>query len=165
MPITPPYKVLAISCRLAADQGTSPTKATERSLTIPMPMLIMRLSIPHREAGITQRSQIMAKYLFQANYGSEGVKGLIKDGGSVRRAEVEKGVGSLGGSVEAFYYALGETDLFAIVDMPDNVSVASISMTVGASGALSKFSTTVLITPEEIDEATKKSPAYRAPGQ
>ena len=107
----------------------------------------------------------MAKYLIQANYGSEGMKGLVKEGGSSRRAAVEKLVGSLGGSLEAFYYAFGDTDLFAIVEVPDNVSMTALGLTVSAGGALSKFTTTVLITPEEVDKAAKMSPVYRAPGQ
>lgn len=107
----------------------------------------------------------MAKYLIQANYGSEGMKGLVKEGGSGRRAAVEKLVGSLGGRVEAFYYAFGETDLFIIAELPDNVSVTAIGLTVSAGGAISKFNTTVLITPEEVDKAAKMSPAYRSPGQ
>jgi uncharacterized protein with GYD domain len=107
----------------------------------------------------------VAKYLIQANYGSEGVKGLAKEGGSSRRAAVEKLIGSLGGSVEAFYYAFGETDLFVIAEVPDNVSMTAIGLTVNAGGAISKFTTTVLITPEEVDAAAKLSPTYRAPGQ
>ena len=107
----------------------------------------------------------MAMYLIQANYGSEGMKGLVKEGGSSRRAAVEKLVGSLGGRVEAFYYAFGETDLFIIAEVPDNVAATAIGLTVNAGGAISKFSTTVLITPEEGDKAAKLSPVYRAPGQ
>ena len=48
--------------------------------------------------------------------------------------------------------------------MPDNVSVAAINMTIGASGAV-RTKTTVLLTPEEVDAAVKKSPTYRPPGQ
>jgi uncharacterized protein with GYD domain len=66
--------------------------------------------------------------------------------------------------VEAFYYAFGETDLYIIVDAPDNISVATAVLTVNATGALA-VKTTVLLTPEEIDEAVKRSPAYRPPGQ
>ena len=107
----------------------------------------------------------MAKYLIQANYGSEGMKGLVKEGGSSRRAAVEKLAESLGGSVEAFYYALGDTDLFIIAELPDNVAATAIGMTVSAGGAISKYTTTALITPEEVDKAAKLSPTYRAPGQ
>ena len=107
----------------------------------------------------------MPKYLIQANYSGEGVKGLLKEGGTSRRAAVEKLTQSLGGTLEAFYYAFGETDLFIIAELPDNASMTAIGLTVNASGALSKFSTTVLISPEEVDNAAKKSPAYQAPGQ
>jgi uncharacterized protein with GYD domain len=106
----------------------------------------------------------MAKYLFQANYVAEGLKGLLKEGGSSRRAVVEKIIDSMGGKMEAFYYAFGETDLYGIADMPDNVSAAAFALTIAASGAVT-LKTTVLMTPEEIDKAVKKTPSYRPPGK
>jgi len=106
----------------------------------------------------------MAKYLIQANYVGEGLKGLLKEGGSSRRAAVEKLFGSVGGRVEAFYYAFGETDLFVIADVPDNVSTAALSLTVNAAGAAT-VKVTVLLTAEEIDAAAKKAPNYRPPGK
>ena len=105
----------------------------------------------------------MAKYLIQADYVGEGIKGLLKEGGSSRRDAVHKLLASVGGKVESFYYAFGDTDAFVIVDVPDNVTAAAIALTVGASGAVN-LKTTVLMTPEEVDQATKKSPTYRAPG-
>jgi uncharacterized protein with GYD domain len=106
----------------------------------------------------------MAKYLVQANYVGEGIKGLLKDGGTGRRAAVEKLIGSVGGKVEAFYYAFGDTDLFVIADIPDNVTAAALSLTVNAVGAATA-KITVLLTAEEVDAAAKKTPNYRPPGQ
>jgi uncharacterized protein with GYD domain len=106
----------------------------------------------------------MPKYLVQANYVGEGIKGLIKEGGSSRRAAVEKLFGSVGGKVEAFYYAFGDTDLFVIADVPDNVSAAALSLTVNAAGAATS-KVTVLLTAEEVDAAAKKTVSYRAPGK
>ena len=57
----------------------------------------------------------MARYLVQANYVGEGLQGLLKEGGSGRRAAVEKLFASVGGKVEAFYYAFGDTDLFTLL--------------------------------------------------
>jgi uncharacterized protein with GYD domain len=106
----------------------------------------------------------MPKYLVQANYVGEGVKGLLKEGGTSRRAAAEKLVKSLGGTMEAFYYAFGETDAYIIVELPDNASAASLALTVSASGAVT-IKTTVLMTPEELDAAAKKTPSYRPPGR
>jgi uncharacterized protein with GYD domain len=106
----------------------------------------------------------MPKYLVQANYVGEGLKGLLKEGGSSRRAAVEKLCGSVGGKVEAFYYAFGDTDVFVIVDMPDNVTAAALSLTVNAAETVTA-KVTVLLSAEEIDAATKKTPSYRPPGQ
>jgi uncharacterized protein with GYD domain len=106
----------------------------------------------------------MGKYLLHANYVGEGIKGLLKEGGTARRASAEKAVKSVGGTIEAFYYAFGETDAYVIVDVPDNASMAALATTIGASGAV-RITTTVLITPEEMDAVAKKTPTYRAPGQ
>ena len=106
----------------------------------------------------------MPKYLIQANYVGEGIKGLLKDGGTGRRAAVEKLFSSVGGKVETFYYAFGDTDLFVIADVPDNGTAAALSLTVNAAGAATAR-ITVLLTPEEIDAAAKKTPNYRPPGQ
>jgi uncharacterized protein with GYD domain len=106
----------------------------------------------------------MPKYLFEADYSVEGTKGLLKDGGSKRRAVVEQSIKSLGGKVEAFYFTFGTRDSITIVDLPDNVSAAALSLAISASGAVA-LKTTPLITAAELDEATKKKVAYRAPGR
>lgn len=105
----------------------------------------------------------MAKYLFQATYTPDGTRGLIKDGGAARTAAVEKLVSGLGGSLECMYFALGDHDVFAIVDLPDVESAAAASMTVGATGAVS-VRTVALLTAEQIDQAVGKSASYRRPG-
>lgn len=106
----------------------------------------------------------MSKYLIQANYTGEGVKGLLKDGGSKRHEVVEKLVKSLGGGIDSFYYALGDTDLYIIGDFPDHAAVTAFALTVTSTGAVT-CKTTVLLTPEEIDEAAKKTPNYSPPGK
>ena len=106
----------------------------------------------------------MPKYLWKANYVGEGLKGLLKEGGTSRRAAVEKMVNSMGGKLEVYYYAFGETDLYCIADMPDNVSAAAFTLTIAASGAAT-LNTTVLMTPEEMDQTVKKNPSYRPPGK
>lgn len=106
----------------------------------------------------------MAKYLIQGNYVGGSAKGLLKDGGSSRRAAIKRLVSSIGGKVEAFYYAFGETDVFVIADLPDNVTAAALSLNINATGAVA-VKVTVLLTSEEIDEAAKKTISYRPPGQ
>ena len=69
----------------------------------------------------------------------------------------------MGGKLESYHFAFGDTDYFIIVDLPDNNAAAAVSLTVGASGAIANR-TTVLLTAAEVDEAVKKSPAYRPPG-
>lgn len=104
----------------------------------------------------------MAKYLIQASYTAEGTKGLLKEGGTGRRRAVEEVVGGLGGTVEAMYFCFGADDTVLIVDFPDTASMAAVSMMVTASGAL-QTRATPLLTVEEIDEATRKQVAFRAP--
>ena len=106
----------------------------------------------------------MPKYMIQGNYVGDGVKGLLKEGGTGRKAALDKLASSIGGKVESMYYAFGDTDVFVIVDAPDNSAAAAAALTAAASGAVA-VKTTVLMTPEEMDAAAKKSPAYRPPGQ
>jgi uncharacterized protein with GYD domain len=103
------------------------------------------------------------KYLITASYTSEGVKGLLKDGGTGRRAAVQKAIEALGGKLETFFYTFGEHDVIVIGDLPDNTTAVAISLAVNASGAV-RTSTTPLLTAEEIDAAAKKTVGYRAPG-
>ena len=105
----------------------------------------------------------MPKYLVQASHIGEGIRGLIKEGGSARRATVEKACASVGGSLEAFYYAFGDTDVVAIMDLPDNVTAAGLALLIAASGRVD-IKTTVLLTPEEVDSAVKVGGDYRPPG-
>jgi uncharacterized protein with GYD domain len=105
----------------------------------------------------------MPKYLFEVDYTLEGTKGLLKDGGSKRRAAIEESVKGLGGKLEAFYFTYGVRDAITIVDLPDSASALALSLTVSASGSVA-FRTTPLINPEEIDQATRKTVSYQSPG-
>ncbi len=106
----------------------------------------------------------MAKYLLEVSYLPEGAKGLLKEGGSKRRQVVEAAIKAHGGKLEAFYFAFGKNDAYLIVDVPDHISVVATNLAVNASGAAS-IRTTVLLTPEEIDQASKKSITYTPPGR
>ena len=106
----------------------------------------------------------MKKYLVKASYNANGVKGLLEDGGSQRKSVVEKMMEGMGGRVESFYFAFGEHDAYITVELPDDITAAAAVLRVNSTGLVS-ISTTVLLTPEEIDAASKKSVSYRAPGQ
>ena len=105
----------------------------------------------------------MPKYLLQINYTLDGVKGVVSKGGSARKAAGQKAAESVGGTLESIYFAFGDTDVFAIADLPDNAAAAALALSVSASGGAT-VRTTVLLTPEEIDAATKKTVQYTAPG-
>ena len=105
----------------------------------------------------------MPKYFFQGSYTAEGLKGLLKEGGSTRKAAIEQVINGMGGTLEAFYFAFGENDVVGIIDFPDQVTATAASLAVNASGA-AQLKITVLITPEEVDQATKKTVNYRPPG-
>ena len=105
----------------------------------------------------------MAKYLVQASYTVDGVKGVMKEGASSRKATIDKLIKSLGGTMEAFYFAFGEADVYVLVDLPNNETVAALSMAVSVTGAVN-LKTTVLMTVDEVDRATKITVNYRPPG-
>ena len=105
----------------------------------------------------------MPKFLIEASYTAEGLRGLQKDKASGRREAVTAATRALGGKVEGLYYALGKDDVIAIVDMPDTASVAALCIAVSASGMV-RTTTTALMTVEEADQAIAKTVKYRPPG-
>jgi uncharacterized protein with GYD domain len=105
----------------------------------------------------------MPKYLIQASYTHKGVEGLRGEGGTSRRDVVESTIGSLGGQLESFHFGFGDHDAYVIADLPDNEAAAAIALTVNAAGG-AVVNTTVLLTPEQVDEAAKRSVDYRPPG-
>jgi uncharacterized protein with GYD domain len=106
----------------------------------------------------------VSKYLIEASYTAEGVQGVLKEGGSGRRAAIEQLITTAGGRVEAFYFVFGDDDVILVVDMPDNATMAAVSLAVSAAGGAT-IAVRVLLTPEEIDAAAKKTIEYRAPGR
>ena len=105
----------------------------------------------------------MAKYLFKASLSPEGIAGVLAEGGTARRTVVKKAVESLGGTLESFYYVFGDDDVIVICDLPDNETAAAFAMETSASGRVA-VSTSVLITPEEVDGARNKKSGWRPPG-
>ena len=105
----------------------------------------------------------MAKFLVRASYTDEGAKGVQRAGGTSRRDAVAKMAEGLGGSLESFYFAFGETDAYVVLDLPDNRSAAAASIAVNAAGGATS-EVVVLLTPEDIDAAAKLSVDYRPPG-
>ena len=105
----------------------------------------------------------MSKYLIEGTYTAEGARGLLKQGGTSRRAQIEKMLADLGGSLEAFYWAFGDIDFYIIADLPDKATAAAIGLTVSGAGAV-RTRTTVLVTPDEIDQAKGRAVGYVPPG-
>jgi uncharacterized protein with GYD domain len=98
----------------------------------------------------------MPKYLFISSLTQEGLRGTLSEGGTARRDAIRRATEGLGGTLEAYYYAFGDRDVYTIVDLPDNATAAAASTAVSAGGA-AKVTTVVLITPEEMDEVGKKN--------
>ena len=105
----------------------------------------------------------MSKFLWQVSYTAQGAQGLKKDGGSARRAAVQRLVEQAGGKLEAFYFALGEADVYVIAELPDTKTATAVSLAVNTARA-ARLRTVVLLTPEEMDAAVKQGVEYRAPG-
>ena len=106
----------------------------------------------------------MPKYLIQASYTAEGLKGLAKDKASGRRAAVQAAMKQIKGKVECFYFSFGADDAVLIVEAPDNVAAAALSLTAGSTG-LVNIRTTPLLTVDEVDQALALPSKYRAPGE
>jgi uncharacterized protein with GYD domain len=106
----------------------------------------------------------MGKYLLKVSYTAEGIKGVMKDGGTSRVASVEKTLAGVGGSLESFYFAFGSDDVYVIADVPDNATAMAMAAAIGSSGAISSYETVVLLSPAEVDTAMQTTIAYRPPG-
>jgi uncharacterized protein with GYD domain len=115
------------------------------------------------EGGFNRKGETMAKYLAKAKYNTDGIRGLMKEGGSARVAAVTKLVKSLGGKVEAFYFAYGGADAYVLVDVSDEGAALALSLAVNASGAVT-LEMVPLLTAKQMDEATAKTVKYKAPG-
>jgi uncharacterized protein with GYD domain len=105
----------------------------------------------------------MPKYLFKGRYSVEGARGLQSEGGTARREAVRSVVEGAGGTLEAYYFAFGDVDVYAIADLPDHTAATAVSLTIGASGAAG-VETVVLLDPGEVDAAVQQHPSYRPPG-
>ena len=105
----------------------------------------------------------MPKFLIEASLTSQGVKGIQSEGGTARQQAVTSAVESLGGQLESFYFGFGERDVYVIAEFPDNESATAMALAVNSSGAVTTR-TVVLLTPEEVDGAAKRSVEYRPPG-
>lgn len=104
----------------------------------------------------------MPKYLAKATYSTDGLKGLINEGGSSRRDAITAAISSVGGTVESLYFAFGEDDLYVIFDVPERSGAIALGLNIAAAGAIG-WSTTALLTPQEIDDAVGIDVEYRAP--
>jgi uncharacterized protein with GYD domain len=98
----------------------------------------------------------MPKYLVEGHYTSDGLKGLAREGSSQRRADIARTIESAGGKMESLYFAFGDADFYIILDVPDNVSAAALSVVANQSGFVTS-KIIVLLTADEIDQAIKKT--------
>jgi uncharacterized protein with GYD domain len=105
----------------------------------------------------------MPKFLLEASLNAQGVSGVRGEGGTARRQAVKTALESVGGQLEAFYFAFGQRDVYVLADLPDNESAAAMALAVNSSGAVATR-TVVLLTPEEVDAAANRSVDYRSPG-
>jgi uncharacterized protein with GYD domain len=105
----------------------------------------------------------MPRYLFRVTLTADGLKGLLREGATARREVVERMVAGLGGRLESMYWAFGEEDVYTTVELPGNTSAAAIGLITSASGGV-RTNTTVLLTTEEMDEATRQRVDFRPPG-
>jgi uncharacterized protein with GYD domain len=105
----------------------------------------------------------MPKYLIQASYGAEGIRGVAQNGGSARREIVGELIGSMGGTMESFYFAFGDADVYVISELPSDEAATALALSINQSAA-TKIRTVVLLTPEQVDSAANMVPAYKPPG-
>jgi len=106
----------------------------------------------------------MPSYLVTARYTADGVKGVLKNGGTQRADAVRTAIEALGGTMHSFHFAFGADDVFVVADLPDNTAAAAIGLAVGSTGLVAS-KIVVLLSPAEIDAAAKLQVNYQPPGK
>ncbi|MEU4717299.1 GYD domain-containing protein [Micromonospora purpureochromogenes] len=106
----------------------------------------------------------MAWFLLKSTYTVDGLKGLVKDGGTKRAEVVRKMIEDAGGRMESMHFAFAEDDTYVLCELPDQKTVTGLAVAIGATGSLSVRITPVL-TPAEVDEVTRMKTTYTPPGQ
>jgi uncharacterized protein with GYD domain len=105
----------------------------------------------------------VARYLLKVSYTAEGARGLLQEGGPKRKTYVSNLAKKAGAKITSFDYAFGSDDVYVLCEAPGHAEMTALSLAVAGSGAAS-IETVVLISPAEVDAATKKAIAYRPPG-
>ncbi|MFU8851558.1 GYD domain-containing protein [Micromonospora sp. SL1-18] len=106
----------------------------------------------------------MPKFLLESTYTTDGAKGLATDGGSKRAEVARRAIEASGGRMESLFFSFGEYDTYAVCDMPDDKAAAALVIAIRAAGGVTTRITPVL-TPEEVDDATRMKVGYQAPGK
>lgn len=106
----------------------------------------------------------MPLYLGRFSYTTDSVKAMLANPHDRAKA-AQEAAESIGTKLLGFWWALGEFDGVFLLEAPDNVTAAALSMLVGGSGALSSLETTVLLSMEEAQAALSKAAgaSYRPP--
>ncbi|RFU20846.1 GYD domain-containing protein [Geodermatophilus marinus] len=105
----------------------------------------------------------MPRFLVIAAYSPQGARAVMAGGGSARRSVFEHAVLDLHGRLETFDFALGEADVYALVELPDAAAAAALSLTISGGGVAS-VRTVVLLSPEDVDRAAQLHPHYPGAG-
>ena len=106
----------------------------------------------------------MPTYMSQGSYSTQSVAAMIKT--PQDRAEAIKPVfEKMGGKLLGLWFCFGEYDFVVLYEMPDNVTTGAMALSLGASGALTKFHTTELMSSADGKKSMKKASAvsYKPP--
>jgi uncharacterized protein with GYD domain len=138
-----------------------------RGLTPPAILAIVRVSadtVDGETIRQTARRLNMPRYLIQATYNADARKALVANPQD-RSAGVAALMERLGGKLECFYFSMGEFDVAAIAELPDDVTAVAGAMAVTAAGHLTAYQTTKLLTSDEMMKAMTKAhdQTYAAP--
>ena len=108
----------------------------------------------------------MSVYMYQGTYSREAISALVENPQN-RTAEVRSVVEANGGEMIGCWMAFGEYDIVVIADMPDDESMAGVSLAVSCAGTAAKGKTTLLLTMDQAVEAMKSAQSviksYSAP--
>ena len=99
----------------------------------------------------------MPHFLLRFRYVPRAIRELVERPDEDRAGRASALVASLGGKLRGYWYAFGEFDGMALIEVPDSSIAAAVAMAVGGTGEVSRIETTVLLTMDEARESMRRA--------
>ena len=101
----------------------------------------------------------MPQYLYQVAYTAESLAAQIKNPQDRLEIVAKQVADAVGAKILAGGYSFGKYDVSAIIEAPDDVTMAAIALAIASAGAVKAAKTTPLLGGSQWVAALKKAPS------